>query len=563
MTKVKAFVGTLLIAFCLTVRAQESAGVITNVTVIGGNIQFEVVTPAPPGDWTVEAADTLNGPWGPVVGPQPPTSPVLVPVDRPARFFRIQWNGWYSSNIAGYYKLTVPTGFSMIANQFSQRNNTLAEVLPSVPDTCLLYKYDAVNQAWKAVCQFRFGSWDQPNETLAPGEGAIFQNPSPNPLQLTFVGTLPTLATQVRGGWNILSLPIQQAPTIPPPTDGDQIYRFNNASGGYIVYTASVGQWSPSTPAIDSGEGFWYSKNSPPQNPPPQVGCAYFNTYPWNGPIIYPTAGPGGPPLEGTNWLAQLCAGPSAGSVTPIGDPLPFLTGAGAGYIDVRDGGVRYIPTAQPGAVTFVQLRYWDVLTGTTWQQAGNRGTSSVIQITTGGYGSPPTLPPSLIGIIPRPPGVSLEPTNQAIPVGGRASIQAYVSGGPLTVFYQWQKMSGANWIDIANATSDQFVIDPVSADSEGSYRVKVTNMQGLVSQPAMLAVLAPWHSSDPQKNSSTFQFTLSGDSAYDYAVEVSTNLLDWAAFTQVSQPSAHVSISDTNAVNFGQRFFRIKGTKP
>src|SRR2546427_12593550 len=51
----------------------------------------------------------------------------------------------YSVNIVGYINLTIPKGFSMIANQLNASpDNTLATVLASVPENTTVYKFNAV-----------------------------------------------------------------------------------------------------------------------------------------------------------------------------------------------------------------------------------------------------------------------------------------------------------------------------------------------------------------------------------------------------------------------------------
>lgn len=106
--------------------------------------------------------------------------------------------------------------------------------------------------------------------------------------------------------------------------------------------------------------------------------------------------------LAGNAFMAQLWAGPAAGSLAPIGAALPFfsLASGGAGYIDSNAGATdRSIGTVAPGAIAFVQVRAWSVATGADWNSAGIRGQSSTLQITTGGAGNPPSLPADLTGL--------------------------------------------------------------------------------------------------------------------------------------------------------------------
>ena len=99
--------------------------------------------------------------------------------------------------------------------------------------------------------------------------------------------------------------------------------------------------------------------------------------------------------LSGGGFTAELLAGTSAGSLSPVGLPTPFLTGAEAGYFS---GGIRTIDSVLPGGLAFVQIRAWQLSTGPTYDFAFNRG---LIEMTvqTGGIGGGP--PGNLIGMQP------------------------------------------------------------------------------------------------------------------------------------------------------------------
>lgn len=93
--------------------------------------------------------------------------------------------------------------------------------------------------------------------------------------------------------------------------------------------------------------------------------------------------------VEGDRYTAQLFAGPDAGSLEPIGAPVPFKSGAGAGYFL---GGTHVIPAVAPGNSAAIQVWATDHVTGKT-------GASDLFIVLTGGAGSPPSLPADLIGL--------------------------------------------------------------------------------------------------------------------------------------------------------------------
>lgn len=119
--------------------------------------------------------------------------------------------------------------------------------------------------------------------------------------------------------------------------------------------------------------------------------------------------------LSGNTYLAALYAGPVGGSLLQIGAAVPFRTTTRAGYVDLTSPD-RIIGTVAPGAVASVQVRAWLAVAGTTtyptYEAAlaagGKVGTSNTFSVTTGGSGSPASLPANLIGmqsfsVVPEP----------------------------------------------------------------------------------------------------------------------------------------------------------------
>src|ERR1035441_8845379 len=91
------------------------------------------------------------------------------------------------------YTLTLPGGWSAIANQFVQPNPTLSSLLPSVPSGTQvafptygpsgfqgfnLYYFDGFSQAW----------FPNGNAQLVPGGGALLLNPTAGTMMVTFFG---------------------------------------------------------------------------------------------------------------------------------------------------------------------------------------------------------------------------------------------------------------------------------------------------------------------------------------------------------------------------------------
>jgi hypothetical protein len=108
--------------------------------------------------------------------------------------------------------------------------------------------------------------------------------------------------------------------------------------------------------------------------------------------------------LAGTAYWAQLFAGPGENSLAPIGAALNFRTGTGAGFFNTTGVDTsRSIGTVAPGALATIQVRAWEAAGGTSYDAAFaggfKTGKSSTFTVTTGGAGSPPSLPANLVGL--------------------------------------------------------------------------------------------------------------------------------------------------------------------
>lgn len=165
----------------------------------------------------------------------------------------------YSVNSVGYVNETIPTGFSLIANPLTAADNSVPTLLPNVPDGTIIYKFNSATQGFTANNYF-FG-WGDTTMTLVPGEGAFIYNPGA-PFTATFVGQVAqgNLSTTVPAGFSILSSQVPQQGALDtvlgyPVADGDIVYRYDNASSGYLAYNYFFG-WNQ-VPTINVGESFF------------------------------------------------------------------------------------------------------------------------------------------------------------------------------------------------------------------------------------------------------------------------------------------------------------------
>jgi len=176
----------------------------------------------------------------------------------------------YSVNSVGYTNLTIPKGFSMIANQLNASpDNTIGTILPAPPNNTFIFKF---NGSSFDSYNFVDGTWDDPSPTLGPGEGCFISvdpNFAPTGFTATFVGEVSaskTISMPLAGGFSIVSSPVPQsglnidgAPPAGlgfPTANGDMVFRFTGLS--FNSYDYEDGAWTDDNdPQPNIGESFF------------------------------------------------------------------------------------------------------------------------------------------------------------------------------------------------------------------------------------------------------------------------------------------------------------------
>ncbi len=147
-------------------------------------------------------------------------------------------------------------------------------------------------------------------------------------------------------------------------------------------------------------------------------GTVKFSNFSTVDGINSPVFAPGGVKL-GSAYLGQLYAGPTEGSLAPVGSAaIAFkdAAGVGTGYII---GGTATLGNVGVGATAFIQLRAWEAAGGTSYEaaQAAGKlfGSSATISVVTGGQppSGPPLVPAPLTGLasftlVPEPSTLAL-----------------------------------------------------------------------------------------------------------------------------------------------------------
>jgi hypothetical protein len=342
-------------------------------------------------------------------------------------------------SVATSYSLRIPPGVSTIANHLDRGGNTVAELLPAVPEGTLLYKFDGIEEIY-TVNQFQFGSWLRPEEILAPGEGAFIRNPGKE-FSITFSGTKPssTQFPELNTRWSLASLPAPGETLLPRPENGVNILRFDALTQSFVTHTFdSLDQaWSPrfdlrvgGNLMTNLGESFFYKKLGSPTFADATV---YFSTY-LPGAVDARITWKNGAGI-GQGLKAQLYGGPSGTPVDQLAPLQPQTTfqtrsAAASGYVNPV---LVTIPGVVPNTSATLLMRVFD---GASYETSSVRGESDPITVRVGGIIFPPGNLTSLPGFsLPTPAGaIAVERISNGIRFTYTGTLQsADIVTGPYT----------------------------------------------------------------------------------------------------------------------------------
>ena len=185
------------------------------------------------------------------------------------RFYRVQAETVWSDNVVGYATLIVPSGYSMVSNPLQAASNTVGEILPGMPEGTMLNKFDThlFRLTENAVSK---GKWTNPDETLVPGEGAIFFNPTPEFKPINFAGEVlqGELLTPIAAGFSVRSSQIPLPGRLHadlgfPINEADVVHLFDRDRQKYVIYDYDPKTWESNPPVLGVGEAFWIGKTIP------------------------------------------------------------------------------------------------------------------------------------------------------------------------------------------------------------------------------------------------------------------------------------------------------------
>jgi hypothetical protein len=193
----------------------------------------------------------------------------------------------YSLNIVGYATVTIPSGYSLLANPLSAgATNGANEIMPIIDSELILtWNGSKFNQTGY---DSTFGGWVGADGTtpsvppsLPPGQGFFFFNPAPA-TNVTFVGQVvpgpsSTNTLSLPSGYSLVGSPlpanvttITNTPVSLPVIDSMLILTWNGSKYTQTGFDSTFGGWvgadgtTPSVaPPYSIGQGFFFFNPGP------------------------------------------------------------------------------------------------------------------------------------------------------------------------------------------------------------------------------------------------------------------------------------------------------------
>jgi hypothetical protein len=180
----------------------------------------------------------------------------------------------YSANVVGYINVTCrPNGFTMIANQLNNTNNTIEFVLPkTLPAGLEVWTWGGASFNY-ATWYGPDDGWDDPSVLLGPGNGAFIKNPFDTNVVVTFVGEVlqGSLSITNVSGFNMIGSAVPTAGTVSSMdltnNNGivtlDEVWTWGGASYNFSTFYGPDDGWDDE-PSLSVGEGFFVKHSGSP-----------------------------------------------------------------------------------------------------------------------------------------------------------------------------------------------------------------------------------------------------------------------------------------------------------
>ena len=189
----------------------------------------------------------------------------------------------YSLNIVGYATVSVPAGYSLLANPLSAGvTNGANEIMPILDGEQILTWNGA--SFTEVMYDSGAGGWVKADDvtptgppSLPPGKGFFFFNPNATATNITFVGQVvpgpsSTNTLSLAPGYSLIGSPlpatvaqITNPPVSLPVLDGMQILQWGSGKYSEVMFDSGAGGWvkaddvTPTTaPPYAIGSGFFF-----------------------------------------------------------------------------------------------------------------------------------------------------------------------------------------------------------------------------------------------------------------------------------------------------------------
>ncbi len=155
---------------------------------------------------------------------------------------------------------------------------------------------------------------------------------------------------------------------------------------------------------------------------------------------------------------------------------------------------------------------------------------------------------------------ITLQPQSQTVGAGDSVAFNVTATGAaPLS--YQWSQNQAplANGGNISGAITATLTLTSVTQTNAGNCTVVITNAGGSVTSSiaSLTVVMRPNLAPPTLLPDGSVRLSLRVTPGLFYRLDASTNLVDWAALTNLANPSGTIEFTDLQAPNFSRRFYR------
>src|SRR6185503_10179373 len=141
-------------------------------------------------------------------------------------------------------------------------------LFPDMPEGTSFNKFDASASKLRENL-VKDKRWQDPQQTLLPGEAGLFFNPGSDYKTVNLVGEVATgtVSSPVPSGFTLRGSMLPLAGRLDtdlqfPIETGDVFHVFDSSKQKYVIYTYTPESWANNPVMLGLGEGFWSGKTT-------------------------------------------------------------------------------------------------------------------------------------------------------------------------------------------------------------------------------------------------------------------------------------------------------------